>query len=107
MAPVPPAQLGARLLDQRLGFRAFDLGDVVLIFEEHAERVGDLRRVERDGVEFGQRRRPVERLGDARRLEQVLLAQPLDEGDEFARSAARGARGALARTIAISRAASG
>ena len=83
LSDLQPAKLGARLLDQRLRFRALDLGDVVLIFEQHAERVGDLRRIEGDRVEFGQRRRPVQRFGDAGRLEQVLLAQALDEGDEL------------------------
>ena len=62
-----------------LGLAAFDARDVVLIFQQHAERVGHGRRIERDRVELGQRGRPVERLGDAGRLEQILLAQRLHE----------------------------
>ena len=53
---------------------ALHAGDVVLIFEQHAERVGDLRGVQGDGVEFGQCARPVQGLRDAGRLEEVLLA---------------------------------
>ena len=41
-----------------LGLRAFDLGDVVLVFEQHAERVGDERRIERDRVELDQAPKP-------------------------------------------------
>jgi hypothetical protein len=45
--------------------------DVVLIFQQHAERVGDeCGRAHR--VELGERGGPVERLGDAGRLEQLL-----------------------------------
>src|ERR1700722_15062907 len=87
-----PAKLGARLLDQRLRLCAFYLCDIVLIFQQHAERIGDLRRVERYRVELGQRGRPVERLGDARRLEQVLLAQTLNERDKFRSQSLRRAR---------------
>src|SRR5580692_11474508 len=87
-----PAKLGARLLDQRLRLCAFYLCDIVLIFQQHAERIGDLRRIEGHRIELGQRGRPVERLGDARRLEQVLFAQTLNERDKFRGQSLRRAR---------------
>src|SRR5271165_3206282 len=52
LAGLQSTQFGPGLLDQSLRFGAFDLGDVVLIFEQHAERIGHLRRIERDRVEF-------------------------------------------------------
>src|SRR5262245_25749584 len=66
------AQLGVHLVDQLLGLAAFDAGDVVLVLEQHAERVGDRGGVERHCVELAERRGPIERLGDARRLEQIF-----------------------------------
>ena len=45
--------------------------------------------IERDLVEFGQRARPVDRLGDARHLEQVDLAQLLHEARRPRRDSAR------------------
>src|SRR5277367_3240784 len=87
-----PAKLGARLLYQRLRLCALDLCDIVLIFQQDAERIGNLRRVERHRIELGQRGRPVERFGDARRLEQVLFAQTLNEGDKFGSQPLRRAR---------------
>src|SRR3954471_16407118 len=77
------AQLGLHLIEQLLDLAAFEPRDVVLILQQHAERVGHGRRIERHGVEFGQRCRPVERLGDAWRLEQILLAQRLHEADHL------------------------
>src|SRR5450432_3112268 len=38
--------------------------DVVLVFEKRAQRVADHLRGQRAGVEFGQRGRPVDGLGD-------------------------------------------
>src|ERR1700737_1529407 len=70
-------QLRAHLIDQLLGFAAFEPDDVVLIFEQDAERVGDSAGIERHDIELGKRGRPVEGLGYARRLEQILLAQCL------------------------------
>src|ERR1700722_5712955 len=54
-----PAELGAGLLDQRLRLCALNLCDIVLIFQQDAERIGNLRRVERHRIELGQRGRPV------------------------------------------------
>src|SRR4051812_29434285 len=42
-----------------------DLGDIVLIFEQGAERIVDRRRIERHAVELDQRLRPVDRLSHA------------------------------------------
>src|SRR6187455_3107512 len=77
------AQLRLDLVEQLLDLAALEPRDVVLVFQEHAERIGHRGRIERDGVELAQGRRPVERLGDARRLEQVLLAQRLYEADHL------------------------
>src|SRR5689334_2300222 len=60
-------QLRAHLVEHFLGLGAFEARDVVLIFEQHAERVGDGRGIERHHVKFGERARPIESLGDARR----------------------------------------
>src|SRR5262249_54224440 len=46
------SQLRLHLVQKLLDLRAFELGDVVLVFEQHTERVGDGRRIERDHVEF-------------------------------------------------------
>ena len=87
-----------------------DLGleraDVVLVLEQHAQRVGHRLRIERDAVERDQRLGPVERLGDARRLEQVHRAQPLRERDDLARErfgAPAGTCGARSRARAARR----
>ena len=48
--------------------------------------------IEVERVQLRQRRRPVDRLGDARRLEEVELAQLLHEADDLARQALAGAR---------------
>src|SRR5487761_1606328 len=67
------AQFRLHLVEQFLDLGAFELGDVILIFEQHAERVGDSSRIERHHIEFSQRAGPIERFGDAWRLEQILL----------------------------------
>ena len=66
--------LRLHLVEQLLDLRTFELGDVVLIFKKHTERVGDGGRIERYDVELGQRGGPIQRFGDARRLEYILLA---------------------------------
>src|SRR5690348_10456187 len=43
-------QLRLHLVEQRLDLAVVEAGDVVLIFQKHAERVRHRRRVERDGV---------------------------------------------------------
>ena len=44
---------------------------------------GARMKIERDHIELRQGRRPVERFGDAGRLEQFLLAQSLHEMDDL------------------------
>ena len=44
--------------EQALGFAALDLGDVVLVFEQHAERIVDRFRRQRQHIELRQRMRP-------------------------------------------------
>ena len=60
-----------------------------------------------DAVERDQRVGPVDRLGDAGQLEQLLAAQLLHEADDLARQPLGRRSGALRRRISSSRAASG
>ena len=66
--------------------------DVVLVFQQHAQRVVDRLGIEVERVQLRQRRRPVDGLGDARQLEEVELAQLLHEAHDLARQAFAGAR---------------
>src|SRR6185312_17034069 len=89
-------QLRFHLVEQLLDLGAFQPRDIVLIFEQHTERVGNGGRIERDDVELGQRAGPIQRFGDTRRLEQVLVAQPLHEADDLLRQLFADARHLLA-----------
>src|SRR5437016_3756756 len=60
--------LARRFLQNRLQRIALHPRDVVLIFEQRAKGIADHLWRERVGVEFGQRGRPVDGLGDARGL---------------------------------------
>jgi hypothetical protein len=60
-------------------------GNIVLVLQQDAERIGDHRRIERDRVEFDQRGGPIEGFGDAGRLEQILPAQRLHHVHDFGR----------------------
>src|SRR3569623_1136922 len=71
-------------IGHRLRRRAGDLREVVLVLQEHAERRLDRLRRQHDRTERDERVAPVERLRDARQLEQVTRAQPLDERDDLA-----------------------
>src|SRR5215813_6941311 len=71
----------------RLG--AADLGDVVLVLEQHAQGVVDGLRVERDAIELKDRLCPVDGLGDARQLEEIALPQLLDEAHHLPRQLCR------------------
>src|SRR3546814_1036501 len=85
-APSPPRRdLGPDLVEDFRGFAALDAGDVVLVFQEDAERVVDGLRVEDERVELHQRLGPIDRLGDAGQLEQVHAAQLLHEAHDLAR----------------------
>src|SRR4051812_48750836 len=66
-----------RFLQNLLQRVALHPRDVVLVFQQRAERVADQLRRQRTGVEFGQRGGPVDGLGDARRLVEILVAQGL------------------------------
>ncbi len=63
---------------------AADLADVLLVLEDDAEGLVDELRRELAGTERQERRGPVERLGDARHLGQVGVAEPVDEADDLA-----------------------
>src|SRR6266850_2295288 len=80
------------LVHQALGFLAGDALEVVAVLEEHAERVVHRLRIERDAVERHQAVRPVDGLGHARQLEQLGLAQALDEGHHLLRQRGGGLR---------------
>ena len=82
------ADLVLDLVENALGFRAFHAHDVILVFEQHAQRVVDRLRIKRDAVELMQRRHPVERFGNPRRLEQIATAQRLHKGHDLARQRA-------------------
>src|ERR1700733_466924 len=56
------AQIRLRLVEKFLDLRAFESGDVILIFKEYAKRVRDSGRIERHHVELDKGARPVERL---------------------------------------------
>ena len=67
-------KLRLHLIKQVFDLRAFQTRDIVLIFEQYAERIRHRRRIECGDVELGERAGPVEGLGDARRLELILFA---------------------------------
>ena len=98
--------LGMHGVEQFLRLGALDPCDVVLILEQHAERIGHGRGIERHDIELGQCGRPVERFRDTRRLEQVQPAQRLNEMQTSCDSFLA-MPGTLARTILSSRSAVG
>ena len=56
---------------------------VGVVLEDHAEGVGDRLLVEVPDLQRDQGARPVDRLGDRRRLLELQLAQPADGGDQL------------------------
>ena len=96
----------AHLIDQLLGFAAFEPGDVVLDLSRTPSVLGDGAGIERYGIELGERGRPVEGLGHARCFEQILPAQRLHEVHDLFESALP-MPGTLVRTIFSSRSADG
>src|ERR1041385_4243683 len=84
--------LGLDLIEQLGRLAALDAGDVVLVFEQHAQGVVDRLRRQLQDVELHQGLGPVDRLGDAGQFEQIHLAPPLDEFDDLARQGLAGAR---------------
>ncbi len=76
--------LATHLIEYLRCFRATDAGNVVLVFEQYAERVLDRLRRQLDDIKLMQGGSPVDCLGDAGKLEQVHFAQLLDERDDLA-----------------------
>src|SRR5260221_12822365 len=85
-------ELRLDLGEQAQRLAALDLPDVVLVFQQHAERVVDRVRGQRQHVELHQGLSPVDRLGDARQFEEIGRAQLLHEGDDLAAELFRRAR---------------
>src|SRR5690348_5194440 len=79
------SEIAPDLFDEPSRRGALEPGDVVLILQQHAERIVDRLGIEGEGVEFDQRPHPVERLGNARRLEKLHAPQRLDEADHLPR----------------------
>jgi len=77
---------------QPCGLGAADLGDVVLVLQQHSERFVHAPGGQFVLVQVVQRRRPIYRLGDTGQLEQIRAAQPLHEGHDLPRQARRQAR---------------
>src|SRR5436190_19862200 len=69
----------ARLLDERDESLVADRGEVLVVFQHRPERFLDRARIEVLPPECGERLGPVDRLGDAGRLRQIELPQPLYE----------------------------
>src|ERR1700751_4763128 len=80
-----PGGLGLDLIEDAGGFAAMQAGDVVLIFEQHAQRVVDRVRRKFQYIELHQGFGPVDRLGDAGELEEIHRAQSMPKADELAR----------------------
>jgi hypothetical protein len=59
-------------------------GDVLLVLEQHAKRLLNLRCLQLLRAQGGKRRGPVQGLGDARRLGEVRGPEPLHEADDLA-----------------------
>src|SRR5258708_19361205 len=77
-------ELGLDLVEEAQRLAALDLGDVVLVFEEDAERVVDRLGRQRQAVELHQPLGPVDLLADPGPLEEVDAAQLLDESHDLA-----------------------
>src|SRR3546814_4605670 len=60
-------ELQLHIAEQPGRLAALDLGDVVLVLQQHAEGVVDCLRVQRDLVELGERFRPVDGLCEDRK----------------------------------------
>ena len=79
----PLGQVGLDLRQDGRRLAALHPGDVVLIFEQHPERVVDGLGVETDPVQLHQRPRPVDGLRHTGQLKEVHAPQPLDESDDL------------------------
>src|SRR6185369_6343265 len=65
--------------------------DVFLVLQQNAERLVDDVLIEHVAIESHQRRRPIERFGNAGRLVEIRRAQILDEGGDLPGEPLRGA----------------
>src|SRR2546422_935517 len=74
-----------RLLEKARQRGLADVAQILLVLQEHAEGAVEDVTVELARLERHQRERPIERLGHAGPLEQVVAAQRLDDGDDGAR----------------------
>src|SRR5881227_2795165 len=83
--------LGLDLIEELGRLAALDAGDVVLVFEQHAQGVVDRLRRQFQHVELHQGLSPVDRLGDAGQFEEIHLAQFLHELDNLPRQGLAGA----------------
>src|SRR5208282_452291 len=95
--------LGLDLLQQPGGLAAVQPGDVVLILEQHAQGIVDRVRGQLEHVELHQRLGPVDRLGDAGKLEEIHPTQLLDKADDLARQAVAGAGGLALQDLEFAR----
>src|SRR6516225_3500633 len=84
--------LGLDLLEYAGGLATVQSGDVVLVFEQHTQGVVDRMRVQLEHIELHQGVGPVDRLGDAGKLEQVHCAKLLHKTDDLARQVFTGSR---------------
>ena len=100
------AEFCTGFFEDAFGLGALQLGDVVLVFQQGAERVGDHLRGQLDRVQGDEAFGPVDGLGDAGFLEQIFVAQSLDEATT-SRLSVSFASGARALRIASSRSKSG
>jgi hypothetical protein len=94
------------LVEDALGLGALEFLDVVLVFQDRAQRVGDDLGRQVDHVEREQAFGPVDGLGHAGLLEQILGAQLLHEGHDLA-AQRLGHLGRAGRRISISRSKAG
>src|SRR5689334_1084278 len=79
------SEFGAHLLEDPGRLAALNFRDVVLVLEQHAQRVVDCFRREREHVQLGKCMRPVDGLGNAGKLEEVGGAELLYESHDLAR----------------------
>src|SRR5688500_14163111 len=75
----PASRRRARFGDQALGLLSGHALEVIAVLEQHPKRVVHGFGVERDAVECDQAVGPVDGLGHPRQLEQLGLAQALNE----------------------------
>src|SRR6202047_4886526 len=77
--------LDLHLIEDAGCFAAVQAGDVVLVFEQHAQGVVDRVRGQFQYIKLHQSFGPVDRLGDAGELEEIHRAQPLHKAHALAR----------------------